>query len=157
MILSCLGELARCQAMWETRLQPSDGRPPETSQTSSRLRSLRGILGGIDTKRDGTEFLREPASIVEDVIPMGTPATVGKDQWSAYRGVVAGRLVNCYSKNDMVRRLLVDPDETCVSRRFLCPSHVTIVDPRSHVPREEPGVLAPESTRGNKPNRAVGR
>ena len=123
MILSCLGEIARCQAMWETRRQhsegsTSDGRTPDTSQTS-RLRSLRGSFGGSSNKRDSLEIQREPTSIVEDVILMGTPASVGKDQWSSYRGVVAGRLVNCYSKNDMVRRLLINPDETCVLR-FLC-------------------------------------
>lgn len=124
MILSCLGELARCQAIWETRQQQSDGRTPDTSQTS-RLHSLRRSLSGSSNKSDGTEIQREPASIVEDVILMGTPASVGKEQWSMYRGLVAGRLVNCYSKNDMVSQLSVKPRRNSFLTLSLFQTHDT--------------------------------
>lgn len=52
------------------------------------------------------EFSREPASIVEDVILMGAPAVINRSTWISCREVVGGRLVNCYSQNDMVLSLM---------------------------------------------------
>ncbi len=52
------------------------------------------------------ELSREPASIVEDVILMGMPASVNRTTWISCRGVVGGRLVNCFSQNDMILSLM---------------------------------------------------
>merc|ERR1712174_127018 len=51
-------------------------------------------------------YLREPASIVENIILMGCPATVKAPTWKDIRSVVAGRLVNCYSGNDLMLSLM---------------------------------------------------
>jgi len=48
------------------------------------------------------EFDREPASIVEDAIMMGMPKYLNLNCWKACREVVAGRLVNVYSRKDMI-------------------------------------------------------
>ena len=45
-------------------------------------------------RRDGR---REPASVVEDAAVMGRPNPGSPASWRVIRGVVAGRLVNCYS------------------------------------------------------------
>ncbi|OEU11807.1 DUF726-domain-containing protein [Fragilariopsis cylindrus CCMP1102] len=51
-------------------------------------------------------YLREPASIVENVILMGCPSSIKSPTWKTIRGMVAGKLINCYSKNDMMLALM---------------------------------------------------
>ena len=51
-------------------------------------------------------FSREPASIIEDVVVMGLPQYIDIQSWLEIRRVVAGRLVNCYSKNDWILSLM---------------------------------------------------
>lgn len=60
------------------------------------------------TKEKNTQiqFSREPASIIEDVILMGCPASVNSSTWLSCREVVGGRLVNCFSKSDMMIALM---------------------------------------------------
>jgi len=48
------------------------------------------------------EDTREPASIIEDVVLMGLPNHFNGDTWAEIRHVVAGRLVNCFSRKDFV-------------------------------------------------------
>mmetsp|Transcript_28681 Transcript_28681/g.44585 ORF Transcript_28681/g.44585 Transcript_28681/m.44585 type:complete len:652 (+) Transcript_28681:253-2208(+) len=48
------------------------------------------------------EDTREPASIIEDVVLMGLPNHYNRDTWAEIRHVVAGRLVNCFSRKDFV-------------------------------------------------------
>jgi len=60
---------------------------------------------GVD-KSETTTYLREPASIVENIILMGCPATVKESTWKDIRSVAAGRLVNCYSGNDLMLSLM---------------------------------------------------
>ena len=54
--------------------------------------------GKDDTGQDKLKYIREPASIVEDAILMGTPNHVSLKSWEACRRVVAGRIINCYSR-----------------------------------------------------------
>mmetsp|Transcript_22972 Transcript_22972/g.36070 ORF Transcript_22972/g.36070 Transcript_22972/m.36070 type:complete len:157 (-) Transcript_22972:44-514(-) len=56
--------------------------------------------------KESEVYNREPASIIEDVILMGCPASVKSSKWPSYREIVGGRLVNCYSKNDMILALM---------------------------------------------------
>lgn len=72
-IYSCLKELAHHQDKWEN-LQ----------------------------NRSENIYVREPASIVEDAILMGTPNHISIPSWKACRQVVAGRLINCYSQKDLI-------------------------------------------------------
>ena len=52
------------------------------------------------------EFDREPASVVEDVVIMGAPMYLSLSSWRACRQVVAGRLVNVYSRTDKILSLM---------------------------------------------------
>mmetsp|Transcript_15602 Transcript_15602/g.20345 ORF Transcript_15602/g.20345 Transcript_15602/m.20345 type:complete len:151 (+) Transcript_15602:1648-2100(+) len=57
-------------------------------------------------KKENDRNLREPASIIEDVILMGLPNHYNRDTWCDIRRVVNGRLVNCYSKNDWILQIM---------------------------------------------------
>ena len=52
--------------------------------------------------RDARRKLREPASIIEDVILMGLPNHYNPETWLTIRKVVCGRVVNCFSRKDWV-------------------------------------------------------
>ncbi|KAL9184312.1 hypothetical protein ACHAXT_002398 [Thalassiosira profunda] len=99
-IYSCLKELARHQEIWEAQQQklqlPKSGRKHRSSKTGPER-----VASNNDLK-----YLREPASIVEDAILMGTPNHVSLKSWEACRRVVAGRLVNCYSRKDLILSLM---------------------------------------------------
>ena len=42
---------------------------------------------------------REPASVIEDVVLMGSPNHYNGETWTEIRDVVAGKLLNCYSND----------------------------------------------------------
>lgn len=93
-ILSCLKELAQYQQKWE------DYQIKKKQQHADDRKS---------PKKDDTEelgFDREPASIVEDAIMMGMPKYLNLSVWKAMREVVAGRLVNVYSRQDKILSLM---------------------------------------------------
>jgi len=52
------------------------------------------------------EYSREPASIVEDAILMGLPNHLSLQSWESCRCIVAGRLINCYSRRDLILSLM---------------------------------------------------
>lgn len=89
-IYSCLKELARHQEIWEAQQQKK--------QLPSSRRMMASKDGKDDTGQDKLKYIREPASIVEDAILMGTPNHVSLKSWEACRRVVAGRIINCYSR-----------------------------------------------------------
>uniref|UniRef100_A0A7S4IC55 DUF726 domain-containing protein n=1 Tax=Odontella aurita TaxID=265563 RepID=A0A7S4IC55_9STRA len=97
MILSCLEELARHQNTWMQQGMSDDDRGL-TNATSFRKR-----LAG---KQEEATYSREPASIIEDVIIMGCPASKTPSSWVSCRQIVGGRLVNCFSKNDLMLALM---------------------------------------------------
>eukprot|EP00557_Chaetoceros_sp_GSL56_P006085 CAMPEP_0176492748 /NCGR_PEP_ID=MMETSP0200_2-20121128/9174_1 /TAXON_ID=947934 /ORGANISM="Chaetoceros sp., Strain GSL56" /LENGTH=1143 /DNA_ID=CAMNT_0017890351 /DNA_START=55 /DNA_END=3486 /DNA_ORIENTATION=- len=88
-IYSCLKELARQQEIWEEQEE-----------------CMRTGLGKNKERRHRKKLTREPASIVEDAIIMGLPNHLSLHSWESCRRVVAGRLVNCYSKKDMILSLM---------------------------------------------------
>lgn len=91
MIFSALCELSRLQSVYES----SNFTPDSSSNVVSNP--------------DGTEvtLYREPGSIVGSVVVMGTPLHVDRGKWREVRDrVVGGRIVNCFSKKDVVVRLL---------------------------------------------------
>jgi Protein of unknown function (DUF726) len=90
-IYSCLKELSKYQEIWE------DERERKTASEGSKN----------DFKPNPElENMREPASIVEDVILMGTPNHLSVRSWKACRQIVSGRLVNCYSRKDLILSLM---------------------------------------------------
>merc|ERR1712071_317725 len=83
-IYVCLKELARMQTEWK-------------GDKSSFPNSTSG---------NGTGLMREPASVVEDVIFMGMPNHLSLASWVSIRRVVAGRVVNCFSSKDLILGLM---------------------------------------------------
>jgi hypothetical protein len=90
-IYACLKELAHCQEIWEKN--NSDG-----ADNINRCDKHHG--SNLYTR------MREPASIVEDVILMGLPNHLSLSSWSACRQIVAGRLVHCFSQKDLILSLM---------------------------------------------------
>ncbi len=86
-IYSCLKELARYQEKWEDHQE-----------------KMAGVTGG--GRQSVFDNMREPASIVEDVIFMGLPNHLSLASWAACRQIVSGRLVNCYSRRDLILSLM---------------------------------------------------
>jgi hypothetical protein len=120
-IYSCLKELTRQQEIWEDE-QQKKGLPPTSGRKHSSSRS---------SSDDKLQYIREPASIIEgkellfhwsailfgmslmyfygfnsDAIMMGMPNHVSLKSWESSRRVVAGRLINCYSRKDMILSLM---------------------------------------------------
>ena len=97
-IYSCLKELARYQEEWEHYQelleQSSGGGISHHHQTK------------LDKYKKKMKGMREPASIVEDAVLLGLPNHLSLSSWKACRQVVAGRLVNCYSTNDLILSLM---------------------------------------------------
>ena len=94
-IYSCLKELTRQQELWEDE-QQRRGLPA----TSGRLHNSRRLA------QEKLQYIREPASIIEDAIMMGMPNHVSLKSWESSRRVVAGRLINCFSRKDMILSLM---------------------------------------------------
>ena len=93
-IYSCLQELARHQQLWEEkRVNGKDEK-----------RKKKGAKKG--TGEATLEYSREPASIVEDDILMDLPNHLSLHSWESCRCVVAGRLINCYSRRDLILSLM---------------------------------------------------
>ena len=96
-IYSCLKEMAKYQEKWykyQDEIQNKNGR---SSRRASQMDS------------DDTEPLsemREPASIIEDVVIMGLPNHLSIASWKACRQVVSGRLINCFSQKDLILSLM---------------------------------------------------
>lgn len=65
-------------------------------------------------------YTREPASIVEDAILLGTPNHMSHQSWKACRCIVAGRFVNCYSKNDLILSLMFQINRLSGGLRPVC-------------------------------------
>ena len=101
-IYVCLKELAQYQQKWEDYqieklAKQADGRGPPDGKRDNKGRGTKDVC-----KVGSLEFNREPASIVEDVILLGMPEYLNLRVWKACRQVVAGRLVNVYSRKDKV-------------------------------------------------------
>jgi Protein of unknown function (DUF726) len=90
-IYSCLKELSKYQELWE------EERERKAAVEVSKM---------VFKPNPDLEKMREPASIIEDVILMGTPNHLSIRSWKACRQIVAGRLVNCYSRKDLILSLM---------------------------------------------------
>jgi hypothetical protein len=95
-IYACLKELAKHQEKWEEQQERIKRREMNKGETH----------GDLDEGEEDVVYRREPASIVEDAILMGTPNHLNVMSWIACRRVVAGRLINCYSRRDLILSLM---------------------------------------------------
>jgi len=112
-IVSCLKELARCQAIWELQQEHAREDKEEciSSDQPSVASSVRKSISGMtmsNTQKEAQQFQfsREPASIIEDVILMGTPASINASTWLSIRKIAGGRIVNCFSRHDLILALM---------------------------------------------------
>lgn len=95
-IYACLKELARYQEKWE-----------DAQEKYRESNDSTGVNEGKSNVGDESMLkMREPASIVEDAILMGNPNHLNMKSWVACRQVVSGRLVNCYSRKDLVLSIM---------------------------------------------------
>ena len=112
-IYSCLKELARHQELWEKQQHASRSKIEKRYiHGKSRSRSKK--------EEDEINYSREPASIVEDAILMGTPNHLSISSWEACRCVVAGRLINCYSSTDLILSLMFQIKRLAGALRPVC-------------------------------------
>ncbi|KAG7346058.1 DUF726 domain containing protein [Nitzschia inconspicua] len=95
-IYACLKELARYQEEWETYREMLEERNNGGNFDSNRLAKYESKMKG----------MREPAGIVEDAVLMGLPNHLSLQSWRACRQIVSGRLVNCYSRKDLILSLM---------------------------------------------------
>jgi hypothetical protein len=108
-VYSCLMELARHQELWEAQQeeQKSQSKGEKQLRQMSRQMTLQSSSSAIDINNyKPAEYKREPASIVEDAILMGSPISLSLQEWLSCRRIVAGRLINCYVPNDLMLRLM---------------------------------------------------
>lgn len=103
-VFACLKQLLVYQQQWEEYHEQKNARALGFAQQEE---------GGKKPNRkekkwmlEELEFEREPASVVEDVILMGAPMYLSLSSWAACRQVVAGRLVNVYSRTDKILSLM---------------------------------------------------
>lgn len=112
-VLSCLKELARQQKTWEERqnFEKEGVGSLALSIDASAIEVGTGSKQDISTTNNESGTVpfvpsREPASIVEDVLLMGTPMFHDRQLWFQCRRVVAGRLINCFSRKDWILSLM---------------------------------------------------
>jgi hypothetical protein len=117
-IYSCLKELARYQEKWEdareSRLKLSRRMSNKDASTDEEINFA------VDDKIKVFDGMREPASIVEDVIFMGLPNHLNLTSWVACRQVVGGRLVNCYSRKDLILSLMFQSKKITRGLKKVC-------------------------------------
>jgi len=105
-VYSCLKELARHQEIWEKQQESRQGGVSPKKNKSK--------------KEEDIKYTREPSSIVEDAILMGTPNHMSNPSWEACRTVVVGRLINCYSQNDLILSLMFQVNRLAGGLKPVC-------------------------------------
>lgn len=117
-IYSCLKELARYQEKWE------DARERRLKRSSRMSNKNAPLDGGNNFAADDNikvfDGMREPASIVEDAILMGLPNHLNLTSWVACRQVVGGRLINCYSRKDLILSLMFQSKKITRGLKRVC-------------------------------------
>eukprot|EP00977_Amphora_coffeiformis_P008609 scaffold1953_cov176-Amphora_coffeaeformis.AAC.27 len=92
-IYSCLKEMAKYQEKWNKYQEQKSVKGRYSKRTDG-------------DENDSLEYIRDPASIIEDVVIMGLPNHLSIASWKACRQVVSGRLVNCFSQKDLILSLM---------------------------------------------------
>ena len=116
-IYSCLKELAKYQEKWED----ARGAHPQTATTVRRTKKQQSAdKKQADDNIKMFEGMREPASIVEDAIIMGLPNHMNLTSWEACRQVVGGRVINCYSRKDLILSLMFQSKKITSGLKKVC-------------------------------------
>ena len=117
-IYSCLKELASYQEKWEDAREKRLRFPKRASGKNESADDENNFAA--DETVEIFEGMREPASIVEDVILMGLPNHLNKKSWVACRQIVGGRLVNCYSRTDLILSLMFQIKRMTTGLKKVC-------------------------------------
>jgi hypothetical protein len=116
-IFSCLKQLALYQQQWEQYHEDKHSRAIGFAHHSEEEKKSRKEKKWMLAE---LEFDREPASVVEDVVLMGTPLYLKLSSWRACRQVVAGRFVNVYSRQDKILSLMFKYKQMLESFKPVC-------------------------------------
>jgi Protein of unknown function (DUF726) len=103
-VFECLKQLLVYQQEWEEYHEQKNSRAMGFAQHDEEGKSPSKQEKG--WMLEELEFDREPASVVEDVVLMGAPMYLSLSSWKACRKIVAGRLVNVYSRTDKILSLM---------------------------------------------------
>lgn len=116
-IYSCLKELAKYQEKWEDAREAQ----PQPAITGRRTKMKESIdKQRADDNITVFEGMREPASIVEDAIIMGLPNHMNLTSWEACRQIVGGRVINCYSRKDLILSLMFQSKKITSGLKKVC-------------------------------------
>jgi hypothetical protein len=103
-IFDCLLELARHQLLWQEQQKRQEDADDDPAP--------KGRMGFLRRRRsrdgDKIDYVREPASIVEDVVLIGMPRIIDLAEWISCREVVAGRICNCYNRSDWIVSYMIN-------------------------------------------------
>lgn len=100
-IFSCLKELRRLQLVYEKTRESaalSDANGEDSEEEELNLSEEEAKFARL--------FWREPRSIVHDVVFMGLPSHIHVEHFKSCLSLAAGRVINVYSNNDYVLKLL---------------------------------------------------
>ena len=106
LIFDCLLELARHQLLWQEQQAQKENATESPSQRKRRLPAFMRRRG--PAEEDKIDYVREPASIVEDVVLIGMPRVVDLSEWISCRELVGGRLINCYNRKDWIVSYMIN-------------------------------------------------
>jgi len=117
-IYACLKELARYQVKWEDAQESR----PQASRRRFKKASSSDEENNFapNDKVKMIEGMREPASIVEDAIFMGLPNHMNLTTWEACRQIVGGRLINCYSRKDLILSIMFQSKKITSGLKKVC-------------------------------------
>lgn len=119
-IYCCLKELARYQEKWEDSQESQPHSSSRGRKTKKKASSDDDEQSELDDKVKVIEGMREPASIVEDAILMGLPNHMNLTTWEACRQIVGGRLINCYSRKDLILSLMFQSKKITSGLKKVC-------------------------------------
>lgn len=122
LIMACLSELARIHNSWEDG-QNDKGQKPEV-QIKASTSAVQLSPTASTPSREKTEMGSPVSGLIDTVILMGAPVSCSESSWLKARKVVAGRLVNCYSKKDWVLSLMYRYHKLVTNAAGIAPVHV---------------------------------
>ena len=105
LIFDCLLEIARHQELWQEQQNQKEN---ADENVESKRKGLGFIRRHRSLDEDKIDYVREPASIIEDVVLIGMPRILDRSEWITCREVVGGRLVNCFNRKDWIVSYMIN-------------------------------------------------
>lgn len=105
-IMSCLLELAKVHKAWEADELKRKEQVAITASFASSSSSAASAASSASLPTTAASLGSPASGLVHTVVLMGAPVPCSEASWCKARGIVADRLVNCYSKKDWVLSLM---------------------------------------------------